>query len=190
MATRFVDRGPQAAAEYTGSHAGIGVDSDDDKLYFRPNSSGRVAVIDASSTQSLVGKTVNGPLPVETVAATNVITAAESGTTFFLSHATEFVSTLPAVAAGLWYEFVVANAPETASYTIVTPAGANLIFGHVVTAQDAGGSSDTDESGADTITFVDSKAVVGDRVRVVCDGTNWFASGFCKVFDAITFTAS
>jgi len=36
MATKFVQRGSQAAAAKTGSHAGIGVDSDDNKLYVNP----------------------------------------------------------------------------------------------------------------------------------------------------------
>lgn len=127
----------------------------------------------------------------ETVAATNTITAAESGSVFFLSHATEFVSTLPAVAAGLHFTFIVANAPETASYTIVTASSANVILGQVYTL-DVNSATDPDfeTSGGDTISFVDSKAVVGDRVDVICDGTNWFAYGFCSVFDAITITTA
>lgn len=151
-----------------------------------------------TDTQTLTNKTLTSPVvntPVvvdstEVVAATNVITAAESGKTFFLNHATEFVSTLPAPAAGLRYTFIVSGAPSGASYTIVTNASANIIKGNVVTAQDAGGSSDTEQSGGDTITLVDSKAVAGDRVDVVCDGTNWFATAVCKVFDAITITTA
>ena len=127
----------------------------------------------------------------ETVAATNVIAATESGSVFFLSHATEFVSTLPAPAAGLHFTFIVANAPETASYTIVTTSSSNIILGQVYTL-DVNSATDPDfeTSGGDTITFVDSKAVVGDRVDVFCDGTNWFAYGFCSVFDAITITTA
>ncbi len=127
---------------------------------------------------------------VETVAATNVITAAESGKTFFLSHATEFVSTLPAPAAGLEFSFVVAAAPAGASYTIVTNSSANIILGHVLSSQDAGGNGDSETSGGDTITLVDGKAVVGDRVDLISDGTNWFARCSCKTFDAITITTA
>lgn len=147
----------------------------------------------ASGTLTATAPTVNGAVgtaPTETVAATNVITAAESGTTFFLSHATEFVSTLPAPAAGLRFTFIVANAPETASYTIVTTDSANIILGHVLTSQDAGGSADSETSGGDTITFVDAKAVVGDWVEVISDGTNWFVRASSKVFDAITITTA
>ena len=32
--------------------------------------------------------------------------------------------------------------------------------------------------------------VGGDRVDVISDGTNWFAYGFCSVFDAITITTA
>lgn len=128
---------------------------------------------------------------VETVAATNVITAAESGKTFFLNHATEFVSTLPAAAAGLRFSFIVSGAPSGASYTIVTDSSANIIKGQVYTV-DVNSATDPDfeTSGGDTITLVDSKAVAGDRVDVICDGTNWFAYGFCSVFDAITITTA
>ena len=169
------------------------MDSDDDIVYVKATESAtRKALIDASATQSMSGKTITGPAPVETVAATNVITAAESGTTFFLSHATEFVSTLPAPAAGLRYSFIVANAPETASYTIVTNGSSNIILGQIYTVDvDSATNPEFVTAGVDTITLVDSKAVVGDRVDVICDGTNWFAYGFCSVFDAITFdTAS
>ena len=131
-----------------------------------------------------------GELSAETVAATNAITAGENGKTFFLSSATEFVSTLPAPAAGLRYTFIVAAAPSGASYTIVTASSANIILGHVLTSQDAGGTSDSETSGGDTISFVDSKAVVGDRVDLVSDGTSWFARCSCKVFDAITITTA
>jgi membrane protein implicated in regulation of membrane protease activity len=128
--------------------------------------------------------------PAEVVAATNAIAAAESGTTFFLNSGTEFVSTLPAPALGLRFTFVVAAAPASASYTIVTNGSANVILGHVLTSQDAGGTADSETSGGDTITFVDAKAVVGDRVDLECDGTSWFARCSSKVFDAITITTA
>ncbi len=154
--------------------------------------------------QTLTNKTLTAPVltsPVlttptftqltETVAATNVIAASESGTVFFLSHATEFVSTLPAPAAGLRFTFIVANAPESASYTIVSNSSANIIIGQIYTT-DVNSATDPDfeTSGGDTITLVDAKAVVGDRVEVFCDGTNWFVYGFCSVFDAITITGT
>ncbi len=129
--------------------------------------------------------------PPEIVTATNVITADEGGKTFFLNSATEFVSTLPAPAIGLRFSFVVTAAPSGASYTIVTNGSSNIIKGQIHSSDlNAASDGDIETSGGDTISFVDSKAVAGDRVDLVCDGTNWFAYGFCTVFDAITITTA
>ena len=85
---------------------------------------------------------VTGATAAEVVTATNVITAAESGTTFFLSSATEFVSTLPAPALGLNFTFIVAAAPASASYTTMlfadgihlTPAGNRWVASYLYNA--------------------------------------------------------
>jgi len=123
---------------------------------------------------------------IETVAATNIITAAECGKTFFLSHATEFVSTLPVPTTGCQFTFIVANAPETASYTIVTNASANIIIGVVGDA--LGGSTGSGDADADTITFTDSVAVLGDWVTVISDGTYWYVRGAGSAATAIVLT--
>lgn len=120
---------------------------------------------------------------VETVAATNVITAAESGKTFILSDATEFVSTLPAPANGLRFKFIVGAAPSGASYTIVTDSSDNIIEGTVI----VNGASVLG-SNEDTITFADGAAVVGDWVEVISDGTSWFVSGVGSAAASITLT--
>lgn len=132
-----------------------------------------------------------GAPPGETIAATDTLTAVESGKTIFLSSATEFATTLPAPALGLRFTFIVAAAPAAASYTIVSSGGSNIIKGQIYTL-DVNSATDPDfeTSGGDTITFVDGKAVAGDRVELFCDGTNWFAYGFCSVFDAITITTA
>jgi hypothetical protein len=128
---------------------------------------------------------VQGVVANEIVTATNVITAAESGKTFFLNSATEFVSTLPAVAAGLKYTFIVTAAPSGASYTVVTNSSANIIKGNQNSvAGDAGDFGTAD----DTITFVDGQSVAGDKVEVISDGTSWFAYAISKVAAGITFT--
>lgn len=123
----------------------------------------------------------------EVVTSTNVITAAESGSTFFLNSVTEFVSTLPAVAAGLNFKFIVSAAPSGASYTIVTDSSANIIIGKQVNSAGAAGDTGTTD---DTISFVDGQAVVGDYVDLYCDGTNWFAYAICAVAAGITFTTA
>lgn len=132
--------------------------------------------------------TVSGKDLTEVVTATNVITAAESGSVFFLSSATEFVSTLPAVAAGLHFTFIVSAAPSGASYTVVGASG-TPILGHVLTV-DVNSATDPDFgiSGELTLTFVDGKAVKGDMAEFWCDGTNWYVTAKCTVFDAITLS--
>jgi len=146
------------------------------------------------NTATIATPTITGAVvtdATEVVTATNVIAATESGKTMFLNSATEFVSTLPAPAAGLKFSFVVSGAPSGASYTIVTNSSANIIKGQVYSSDlDAAGNADFETSGGDTITLVDGKSVAGDRVDLICDGTNWFAYCFCSVFDAITITTA
>lgn len=119
--------------------------------------------------------------------ATYTVPATENGTTYYLNSTTEFVTTLPAPFLGADYTFVVKAAPSGASYTVVTGSSANIIKGVQLTAQDAGGSGDSGTAD-DTISFVDGQAVAGDMVRVISDGTSWFAYAFSKVLAGITFT--
>jgi hypothetical protein len=156
--------------------------------------SGDISAVDTTTAQTMTNKSLTAPSITqltEVVTATNVITAAESGSVFFLNSTTEFVSTLPAPAAGLCFEFIIKAAPSGASYTVVTASSANIIKGQVYSV-DVNSATDPDfeVTGADTISFVDGKAVAGDRVVLRCDGTNWFAYAFCSVFDGITYTTA
>jgi hypothetical protein len=191
MATKSIQRGPDVATVNTGSHAGIGVDSDDDKLYF--NSAGTVkAVVDVSSTQTLTNKTLTSPVITgatgaglsEVVTATNVITAAESGTTFYLSAVAGFLSTLPAAAAGLKFRFIVKTAPTSNGYTIGTNAGANVFYGMFV---ERAGTAGVAGAAQDLITLVANQSIIGDFVEVESDGTNWYVNGMVDVAAGATF---
>lgn len=150
------------------------------------STNGFIGALTGNVTGNVVG-TVTGATANESVTATNVITAAESGTTFFLTSATEFVSTLPAPAAGLNYTFIVGAAPSGASYTVVTTTSANIIKGQAYPASGAAGDTGTSD---DTISFVDGQAVAGDMVYVVSDGTSWFAYAWCAVAAGVTFTTA
>lgn len=149
--------------------------------------SGGSLVLESGAVVTSAGA-ITGAEPVETVAATNVITAAESGKTFFLSSATEFVSTLPLPAAGLKYRFVIAAAPVGASYTVVTAgAPAQILAGKVFSA--AGDAGDVENAAtATTITFVDGQSVIGDWAEVISDGTSWFCICYASVAAGITIT--
>lgn len=150
----------------------------------------KIGSVTVGATAAELNMAADNSANCEVVTAANVITAAESGTTYFLNSATEFASTLPAPALGLRFTFIVSAAPSGASYTVVTASSANIILGQVVSSQDAGGSADSETSGGDTLSFVDSKAVVGDYAIFISDGTNWFVRAGCKVFDAITITTA
>ena len=128
-----------------------------------------------------------GPDAVTTSTAASTLTAAQSGTTFFLNSATEFVTTLPAPAAGLNYTFIVTAAPSGANYTVVTASSANIIKGQAVNAAGVAGDTGTAD---DTINFVDAQAVAGDQVTVISDGTYWYAKAFCALAAGVTFTTA
>ena len=125
---------------------------------------------------------------VETVVATRVLTAADSGKTIILAAAVEFDTKLPAPAVGLRFRFIVGLAPAAASYTITTNGVTqNVIHGIVSSAEDAAGAgAQTNGTAVDVVTFVDSKAQVGDWVELICDGTLWYLRGACVQQDAIT----
>lgn len=126
---------------------------------------------------------------VEVLTTTKSVSANDSGKTFFLNHATGFVSTLPAAQAGLNYTFVVGGTPPSSgNHTVVTSGSSNVIHGLVVmaTVDDAGAVDDN----ADTISFVASQAQEGDWVTVVSDGTDWFVRGQAQVAEGVTLTTA
>lgn len=125
--------------------------------------------------------------PVETVITTNVLTAAESGSTFFLDLAAGFVTTLPAPQSGLRFTFIVKTAPTGGNYTVVTNGSSNVIKGNANSVAGDAGDSGT---GDDTINFVANQSVAGDKVEVYSDGTSWFAYAVTRVAAGVTFTTA
>ena len=125
----------------------------------------------------------------EVVTAANVITAAESGSTYILNSATAIVSTLPVVAAGLRFKFIVGalGVANSENHTIV-PNAANddTIFGGAIVA---GAEVPADAEGSINIVGTSgTTALPGDVVEVFCDGTNWYVNGRATTTGAITFT--
>jgi hypothetical protein len=122
---------------------------------------------------------------VETVAAANILTADESGKTFFLNLAGGFQTTLPAPAVGLRFTFIVKTAPTT-NYTIVTNGTTQKVLkGLVLVAADGVGDV---SAGGTTATFAANEALPGDRIDMICDGTIWYMKGFAQVAAGITIT--
>lgn len=133
--------------------------------------------------------TTNAPRKVETVTGTNAISAAETGTIYFLNAAGGFTSTLPAPAVGLNYKFVVKAAPSTA-YVITTNGGADIMIGGINELEVDTSDDGPYDANADTLNFVASVAVVGDWVECVSDGTSWYYTGQTKADGGVTTSTS
>jgi len=139
------------------------------------------------SVKGTVAGAGNNAAKIVALTAATTLTASQSGKLFTLGTAGGFTTTLPAPQAGLEYEFVVKVAPTTA-YIIATKGSSNIIYG-VIASADLNAAGDTGcAQASDTITFVANKAVIGDSVKLISDGTNWYAKGFCTAFDALTGT--
>lgn len=135
---------------------------------------GDTTVVDLTVGDDLtvVGSALYGET-TETVTTTNVITSAESGTTYYIS-GTGAVYTLPAVAtaAGDVYRFVVGAAFSTNA--VIDSAEGDNIEGALIVA-----GAVVDCNAVDQIDFVADGENLGDFVELRSNGTNWFigASG-------------
>jgi len=138
-----------------------------------------------TATAAELNNAADNSANVEVVTATNVITAAESGKTFYLSAVAGFESTLPTAAAGLRFKFVVKTAPTSNGYTITgTPAAKiqGLVSSNGAETE-ANGILAADE---DNVIFVANQALVGDYVEFNSDGTNWYVSGMVAALAGLT----
>lgn len=105
------------------------------------------------------------------VGATVALTAAGSGG-LYINRATSGSPswTLPTAAAGLWYDFLVSS----------TTAGFTVTGGTIFAKANPNGASVT----GTTLTNTQGTAVVGDFIRLVCDGTSWRGTGQTGIFAA------
>ncbi len=127
---------------------------------------------------------------VETLTAAKTLTNADHNKTFMLSLAGGFAVTLPALESGLRFKFFVATAPSGGAYTIVSAGGADVIVAGVNELEVDTGDDGPYSAAADTITFADGVAVVGDYVELVCDGTKWYGHGQTNADGGATLTAT
>lgn len=105
------------------------------------------------------------------VGATVVLTAAMSGSLLINRSTSGSPSwTLPTAAAGLYFDFLVSNV--TTGFTVT----GGTIFARAA----ATGASVT----GTTLTNTQGTAVVGDGLRLVCDGTSWRGLGQNGIFAA------
>lgn len=116
--------------------------------------------------------------------ANNTISAADTGKTILipvLTVATRVI-TLPALASGLHYRFVV-NVGAIAGLTRIarlTPAAGGTPVNGVLINNNAGAATVVAKNGAATADFT-ATAVTGDYIDAYCDGVSWFLSGASSV---------
>lgn len=125
--------------------------------------------------------------PVAVIAAVTTLTAANSGTTYILDAAAGATVTLPALAEGLNFKFIVGAAFATTNWVVASAEGDN-ISGVIA---DMGATPAGVLAGAeDQVNFVASAETVGDYIELVCDFANsqWVVSGMCGANGGITAT--
>jgi len=116
----------------------------------------------------------------------------DSGKVFFLDTATGYTVTLPSIAdaeAGFNCKFIVKTAPSSGTYVITekTSADTNVVITNGINELEVDTSDDgPSNTGHTTITFADGVAIAGDYVELLCDGTNWYATGQTKADGGIT----
>jgi len=138
-----------------------------------PSSGSMILSVDYDGVQARRHVTA---LPVS--ATTYTVSASQSGALFTVAASSAIIVTLPAVEAGLWYEFVGMGA--CASGFSVKGASTGLM---VVFNDDAADSVEVGTSGV---------GAPGGALRVVCNGTKWLCitePGFSSVAPT-TATAS
>lgn len=119
----------------------------------------------------------------EIVTTTNVILAAESGRTYYLSLAGGFTTTLPAPALGLNFRFIVKTAPTGAPY-VITP-GSAILYGMM--EERAGGAGVAGAAGTN-FNFIHNQSKIADWSQFFSDGTNWYFHGMVDVAAGVTIT--
>lgn len=124
---------------------------------------------------------------VKTVAAAETLSVTDSGKTIILDAAAGATITLPALAEGLNFRFVVGAAFATTNWVIASSEGDNINGG----IMDCGSTpAGVPAAGEDQANFVATAESLGDYVDFICDYNNsqWLVSGQCFTNGGITFT--
>lgn len=129
-----------------------------------------------ADTLTVFGFNTNAVQAIIPVAAATSLTAAHSGHIIQVSQAAAYNITLPAVAtsAGLRYTFIL----DTVGANVVQINGAagTPVIGWSIVGPQAGA---TIRPGAGTLGVrFSTTCLTGDRVDLVCNGTNWFTQGW------------
>jgi hypothetical protein len=137
------------------------------------------AVVLSSSlavTGAITGPRVGTVVITAAAGATVTLTAANSGTTYIMSASSGTPAfTLPAVASGLEFTFITAN--TFAGFTVNTGTAALI---HAKTAN--AGTAITSTATSGTLINTQGTAIVGDAIKLVCDGVGWWPASQTGIF--------
>lgn len=124
---------------------------------------------------------------VETLAAAETLTSADTGKVFILDAAEGKTITLPALEAGLNFKFIVGAAFATTNWIIDSAEGDNI---EGIIADMGATVAGIPATGEDQINFVASAEGIGDWVELVADYGNsqWIVTGMCRTNGGITVT--
>ena len=124
---------------------------------------------------------------VETLAADTTLTREDSGKTFILDNATGEVVTLPSLAPGLKFKFIVGAAFATDNWIVDSAEGDNI---NGVISDMGSTPAGVIASGEDQINFVATAETIGDWIELVADDGNsqWLVTGTCGANGGITAT--
>jgi len=123
---------------------------------------------------------------IQSVGATRVLLAEESGSLCLFDDAAGHVYTLPAPVAGMRFEFLVTVAVTSNAHKMITDAGTTFLLGGVIMGDvtvatsgdyfEANGTTHVALSAAGTTTG----GLLGERYEVTCiSGTQWVINGVC-----------
>ena len=113
---------------------------------------------------------------ISVVSAAKTVRDDETGTTFILDAAVGYAITLPAIATGLHYEFIVGAAFATSDWVISSAEGDNINGIIVVNGASIPAADE------DNVTFELAAESVGDYVRFIADSDNsqWLVYGIAN----------
>ena len=109
-----------------------------------------------------------------TITGDKTIESAETGELYFIDASaatTNFTITLPAAKEGAYLTFVLVAASHSASEVMID-AGANSTIKGLAVDTAGSGAAEISEISNQKVKFADS-ALLGTRLAIVCDGTNW-----------------
>ncbi len=115
---------------------------------------------------------------VQTLAAAYTVLASDSGKTFFIDADASFAITLPALQEGLNFEFIVTDAGSGEVH--IDSGTSNGIKGWAMDL-----TTGLNVVNNNLIEIAASTAVLGDTVKLWCDGSVWFCQCFTGSTDGI-----